>query len=121
MSPRTFSMKASRSACARGAESLTGLVAEFGQDVVEAYMAHVQDNAEEAVRRVLARLSDGAFAYELDDSKAAGPDLAILKGHWTQLKPILAKNYDILTAVQLGCIGRRGEGPNATRLPAAIL
>jgi 5-oxoprolinase (ATP-hydrolysing) len=35
--------------------------------VVEAYMAHVQDNAEEAVRRVLATLADGAFAYELDD------------------------------------------------------
>jgi 5-oxoprolinase (ATP-hydrolysing) len=35
--------------------------------VVEAYMAHVQDNAEEAVRRVLATLSDGAFTYEMDD------------------------------------------------------
>ncbi|GGL41008.1 MULTISPECIES: hydantoinase B/oxoprolinase family protein [Caulobacter] len=60
-------LKAQVAACARGAESLTGLVAEFGQAVVEAYMAHVQDNAEEAVRRVLATLSDGAFAYELDD------------------------------------------------------
>ena len=60
-------LKAQVAACARGAESLTGLVAEFGQGVVEAYMAHVQDNAEEAVRRVLATLSDGAFAYELDD------------------------------------------------------
>jgi 5-oxoprolinase (ATP-hydrolysing) len=60
-------LKAQVAACARGAESLTGLVAEFGQEVVEAYMAHVQDNAEEAVRRVLATLSDGAFAYEMDD------------------------------------------------------
>jgi 5-oxoprolinase (ATP-hydrolysing) len=60
-------LKAQVAACARGAESLTGLVAEFGQEVVEAYMAHVQDNAEEAVRRVLATLSDGEFAYELDD------------------------------------------------------
>jgi 5-oxoprolinase (ATP-hydrolysing) len=60
-------LKAQVAACARGAESLTGLVAEFGQDVVEAYMAHVQDNAEEAVRQVLATLSDGAFAYEMDD------------------------------------------------------
>jgi len=60
-------LKAQIAACARGAESLTGLVAEFGQEVVEAYMAHVQDNAEEAVRRVLATLGDGSFAYELDD------------------------------------------------------
>ena len=60
-------LKAQIAACARGAEALTGMVAEFGQDVVEAYMAHVQDNAEEAVRRVLAKLRGGAFAYELDD------------------------------------------------------
>lgn len=60
-------LKAQVAACARGAEALTGMVAEFGQDVVEAYMAHVQDNAEEAVRRVLATLADGDFVYELDD------------------------------------------------------
>jgi 5-oxoprolinase (ATP-hydrolysing) len=65
-------LKAQVAACARGAESLTGLVAEFGQDVVEAYMAHVQDNAEEAVRRVLATLADGDFAYELDDGGGEG-------------------------------------------------
>lgn len=60
-------LKAQIAACARGAEALTSMVAEFGQEVVEAYMAHVQDNAEEAVRRVLAALKGGAFAYELDD------------------------------------------------------
>ncbi|WP_299013767.1 hydantoinase B/oxoprolinase family protein [uncultured Caulobacter sp.] len=60
-------LKAQIAACARGAEALSAMVAEFGQDVVEAYMAHVQDNAEEAVRRVLATMRSGAFAYELDD------------------------------------------------------
>jgi 5-oxoprolinase (ATP-hydrolysing) len=60
-------LKAQIAACARGAEALTGMVAQFGQDVVEAYMAHVQDNAEEAVRRVLATMKGGSFAYELDD------------------------------------------------------
>ncbi|HJV43714.1 hydantoinase B/oxoprolinase family protein [Caulobacter sp.] len=60
-------LKAQIAACARGAQALTSMVAEFGQDVVEAYMAHVQDNAEEAVRRVLATMRSGAFAYELDD------------------------------------------------------
>ena len=61
-------LKAQIAACARGAEALTAMVAEFGQDVVEAYMAHVQNNAEEAVRRVLATMESGSFAYELDDS-----------------------------------------------------
>lgn len=60
-------LKAQIAACARGAEALTAMVAEFGQDVVEAYMAHVQDNAEEAVRRVLATMKSGSFSYELDD------------------------------------------------------
>ena len=73
-------LKAQVAACARGAESLTGLVAEFGQDVVEAYMAHVQDNAEEAVRRVLATLPDGAFAYELDDGCVVKVAITIDRG-----------------------------------------
>ena len=37
------------------------MVAHFGLDVVQAYMRHVQDNAEEAVRRLLSRLEDGAL------------------------------------------------------------
>ncbi len=43
------------------------MVRHFGQASVEAYMRHVQDNAEEAVRRVLGVLRDGSFAYEMDD------------------------------------------------------
>ena len=43
------------------------MVAHFGLDVVNAYMRHVQDNAEEQVRRVLGVLKPGRFAYELDD------------------------------------------------------
>jgi 5-oxoprolinase (ATP-hydrolysing) len=35
--------------------------------VVQAYMGHVQDNAEEQVRRVIGKLGDGSFKYELDD------------------------------------------------------
>ncbi|UAL09352.1 hydantoinase B/oxoprolinase family protein [Caulobacter segnis] len=70
-------LKAQIAACARGAEALTGMVAEFGQDVVEAYMAHVQDNAEEAVRRVLATMESGSFAYELDDGSVVKVAIAV--------------------------------------------
>jgi 5-oxoprolinase (ATP-hydrolysing) len=42
------------------------MVAHFGLPVVRAYMRHVQDNAEEAVRRVIGALSDGRFEYEMD-------------------------------------------------------
>ena len=44
-----------------------GMVEQFGLDVVQAYMRHVQDNAEEQVRRVIGKLGDGKFKYELDD------------------------------------------------------
>ena len=43
------------------------MVREFGREVVSAYMGHVQDNAEEAVRRAIAALKPGTFAYEMDD------------------------------------------------------
>src|SRR6185312_13292669 len=45
--------------------------------VVEAYMRHVQDNAEEAVRRVLGVLKDGSFAYEMDDGAVIKVRIAI--------------------------------------------
>src|SRR3546814_11684414 len=43
------------------------MVAHFGLEVVQAYMRHVQDNAEESVRRVLDVLKDGRFSYPLDN------------------------------------------------------
>ena len=60
-------LKAQVASCTRGADELVRMTAEFGRDVVEAYMGHIQDNAEEAVRRAIAALKPGAFAYEMDD------------------------------------------------------
>jgi 5-oxoprolinase (ATP-hydrolysing) len=60
-------LKAQVASCQRGADELNRMVAEFGRPVVEAYMAHVQANAEEAVRRAIAALKPGQFDYEMDD------------------------------------------------------
>jgi 5-oxoprolinase (ATP-hydrolysing) len=60
-------LRAQIAANEKGAAELRQLVSQFGLDVVTAYMGHVQDNAEEAVRRVIARLRDGECAYELDN------------------------------------------------------
>ncbi|HEX3499985.1 MAG TPA: hydantoinase B/oxoprolinase family protein, partial [Stellaceae bacterium] len=60
-------LKAQIAACEKGIQELHRMVRHFGADVVEAYMRHVQDNAEEAVRRVLDVLRDGEFTYEMDD------------------------------------------------------
>src|SRR5476649_828713 len=51
----------------KGVQELRRMVAHFGLDVVKAYMGHVQDNAEECVRRVIGVLKDGEFAYEMDN------------------------------------------------------
>ncbi|WP_425988054.1 hydantoinase B/oxoprolinase family protein [Brevundimonas sp. TWP2-3-2] len=60
-------LKAQVASCQRGADELNRMVVEFGRPVVEAYMTHVQSNAEEAVRRAIAALKPGSFAYEMDD------------------------------------------------------
>ena len=59
-------LRAQVAACAKGADELAKMVGHFGLPVVRAYMKHVQDNAEEAVRRVVGALRDGEFAYEMD-------------------------------------------------------
>ena len=49
-----------------GAREVRKMVEQFGLGVVQAYMRHVQDNAEESVRRVIGKLADGRNTYELD-------------------------------------------------------
>jgi 5-oxoprolinase (ATP-hydrolysing) len=43
------------------------MVSQFGRATVAAYMQHVQDNAEESVRRVITALKNGAFTLPLDN------------------------------------------------------
>ncbi|MET8696983.1 hydantoinase B/oxoprolinase family protein [Streptomyces bauhiniae] len=59
-------LRAQIAANRKGADELGRMIEEFGLDVVQAYMRHVQDNAEESVRRVIDALDDGEYAYETD-------------------------------------------------------
>src|SRR6202012_45056 len=59
-------LKAQIAACEKGAREMHKMVAQFGLNVVHAYMKHVQDNADESVRRVIDRLHDSEFSYESD-------------------------------------------------------
>lgn len=59
-------LRAQIAANAKGEQELHRMMAEFGAGVVRAYTQHVQDNAEEAVRRVMGALKDGAFRLETD-------------------------------------------------------
>ncbi|TFZ01160.1 hydantoinase B/oxoprolinase family protein [Ramlibacter rhizophilus] len=60
-------LKAQIAANEKGLQELRRMVAQFGLEVVQAYMQHVQDNAEESVRRVITRLKDGSFVLPLDN------------------------------------------------------
>jgi len=59
-------LKAQVAANEKGVQELRKMVAMFTLPVVQAYMGHVQDNAAESVRRVVDRLHDSEFAYEMD-------------------------------------------------------
>ena len=59
-------MKAQIAANEKGVQELRKTVAHFTLPVVRAYMQHVQDNAAESVRRVIDRIHDASFAYEMD-------------------------------------------------------
>jgi 5-oxoprolinase (ATP-hydrolysing) len=60
-------LKAQIAANEKGVQELRKMVEQFGLDVVQAYMRHVQDNAEESVRRVITKLKDGEFTLPLDN------------------------------------------------------
>ncbi len=59
-------LKAQVAANETGRQALLQIADHYGLDVVTAYMGHVQDNAEESVRRVLGHLRDGEFVYPMD-------------------------------------------------------
>jgi len=60
-------LRAQVAANQKGVEELAAMVQQFGSATVAAYMQHVQDNAEESVRRVITALKDGAFSLPLDN------------------------------------------------------
>lgn len=66
--PRTnlADLRAQIAANQKGVDEVARMIDNFGLDVVQAYMKHVQDNAEESVRRVIDTLEEGEFAYETD-------------------------------------------------------
>jgi len=60
-------LRAQIAANEKGAQELRAMVAQYGLPTVQAYMGHVQDNAEESVRRVITALKDGEYTLALDN------------------------------------------------------
>jgi 5-oxoprolinase (ATP-hydrolysing) len=70
-------MRAQIAANEKGVQELRKMVDHFGLDTVMAYMGHVQDNAEESVRRVIDVLKDGEFEYGFDNGQSVKVKISI--------------------------------------------
>ncbi|AYK15967.1 MAG: hydantoinase B/oxoprolinase family protein [Methanosarcina flavescens] len=94
----------------KGLSELRRMIEEFSLETVEAYMGHVQDNAEEAVRRVIDRLADGEFTYKLDDGNAIRVKVTIDRENrgaridFTGTSPQLPNNFNAPASVCIAAI-----------------
>jgi 5-oxoprolinase (ATP-hydrolysing) len=98
-------LKAQIAANEKGVQEMRRMVDQFGLDVVQAYMRHVQDNAEESVRRVITRLKDGAFTLALDNG--------------AQIQVAVRVNAAQRTA-EIDFTGTSGQLPNNFNAPRAV-
>jgi 5-oxoprolinase (ATP-hydrolysing) len=70
-------LQAQLAANARGAAELARARARYGEATVRAYLSHVQDHAEDCMRRVIRSLGSGSYRYELDNGQAIAVRVAI--------------------------------------------
>lgn len=98
-------LKAQLAACARGAQALNALVEAESLEVVQAYMGHVQANAEAAVRRVIGALPDGEAEMRLEDGAVIKVAIRTDRGKgsaeidFTGTSAQLASNFNAPSAV----------------------
>ena len=94
----------------KGVQELRRMVDHFGLEVVHAYMRHVQDNAEEAVRRVIDVLKDGEYTQEMDVGARIRVKISIDKAareatiDFTGTSPQLPSNFNAPSAVCMAAV-----------------
>jgi len=103
-------LKAQIAANEKGVQELGRMVDAFGLEQVQAYMRHVQDNAEESVRRVITRLKDGAFTLPLDNGAQIQVAIRVnaqarsAEIDFTGTSPQQANNFNAPTAVCMAAV-----------------
>ena len=108
-------LKAQIASCEKGVQELIRMVEQFSLPVVQAYMGHVQDNAEESVRRVIDVLKDGRFRYELDNGSAIEVEITIDPGRTARAHRLC--RHVAAVDEQLQRAQRRRQGRRALCLP----
>src|SRR5262249_4985707 len=103
-------LRAQIAANEKGVAELGRMVSHFGLDVVQAYMGHVQDNAEEAVRRVIGALRDGERTYELDNGSVIKVVVRVDRAarsaeiDFTGTSPQLPDNFNAPSSVAMAAV-----------------
>ena len=103
-------LKAQIAANEKGVQELRKMVDTFSLDVVQAYMRHVQDNAEESVRRVITKLKDGQFTLPLDNGAQIKVAIRVNAAQrtaeidFTGTSPQLSNNFNAPTAVCMAAV-----------------
>jgi 5-oxoprolinase (ATP-hydrolysing) len=103
-------LKAQIAANEKGVQELRKMVDTFSLDVVQAYMRHVQDNAEESVRRVITKLKDGQFTLPLDNGAQIKVAIRVNAAQRTAeidfagTSPQLTNNFNAPTAVCMAAV-----------------
>ncbi|WP_335980373.1 hydantoinase B/oxoprolinase family protein [Streptomyces sp. CA2R106] len=98
-------LRAQIAANRKGVDEVGAMIEHFGLDVVQAYMRHVQDNAEEAVRRVIDALRDGQCRYETDSGAVIAVRVTVDHARrtatldFTGTSPQLATNFNAPASV----------------------
>ena len=70
-------LQAQIAACEKGAQELQRLCDCYGRHQVQAYMAFVQDNAEQSLRACLAQISSGRHQLQADDGTSYCVDIQV--------------------------------------------
>lgn len=89
----------------RGVQELQWMVQQYSLETVQSYMIHVQNNAEESVRRAIKTLKDGSYTYSLDDGNQIQVKITIdhknrsAKIDFTGTSPQLSNNFNAPAAV----------------------
>ena len=88
-----------------GLAELRKMVAHYGIEAVGAYMKHVQDNAEESVRRIIDVLQDGAFECPMDQGSVIRVKISVDRAS---------------RSATIDFAGTSGQNPSNYNAPAAV-
>ncbi len=103
-------LRAQIAANQKGVDEVGRMIDHFGLDIVQAYMRHVQDNAEEAVRRVIDRLDDGEYRYQMDSGATIAVRVIVDRAtrsatiDFTGTSPQLGTNFNAPSSVATAAV-----------------